>query len=121
MFGEFVVVAQPFAVQHACLVEDNRVLQAASEHKPGFSQRFDVLHETESAGAAYFLGVRVLGEVDDDLAVLGPEHWMREVDREIELETMIGLEARPFVVLAHLDRLLDAHVALERGLLLDAG
>jgi hypothetical protein len=44
----------------------------------------------------------MLGEVDDDMTVLGSEHRMRKVDREIELETVERVESRPFVAVAHL-------------------
>src|SRR6266567_1906171 len=121
VLGEFVVVAQSFAVQHAGLIEHDGVLQATAEREPRLPHRFDILHEAEGTGAAYFLGVGVLGEVDDDLPVFRSEHRVREVDREIELEAVIRLEARPLVVLAYFHRLLDAQIALARSLLLDPG
>jgi len=62
----------------------------------------------------------VLGEVDDDVPVLRSEHRVREVDREVEAEPVAGVEARPLVAVADLDRRDDAEVALRRGLLDDA-
>ena len=61
----------------------------------------------------------MLGKVDDDVPVLGSEDGMRKVDREVELEPVVGLEARPLVVQAYLDRLLDPQVAFACRLLLD--
>ena len=112
VLDELVVVAQALAVQHAEVVEHDRVLQAAAEPEPGGAHRLDVLHEAERARARDFLDVRVLGEVDDDLPVLRAEHRMREVDREVELEAVERLEARPLVAVAHLDRREDAQVVL---------
>ena len=121
VFDEFVVVAQPFAVEHARLVENDRVLQAATKPEPRGAHCLEVGHETEGAGAADFLGVGVLREIDHHVPVLGAEHRMRKIDREIELEAVVWLEARPLVVNSDLNRLLDAQIALARRLLLDSG
>src|SRR5439155_19852493 len=117
--SKLVVVTQAFAVQDARLVEHDRVLQAAAERQARGAHRLDIRHESESAGAADFLGIGMLGKVDDDVTVLGSEDGMRKVDREVQLEAMESLEARPLVVHAYLDRLLDAQVAFACRLLLD--
>ena len=61
------------------------------------------VHETKCPGARHFLDIGMLGEVDDDLPILRPEHRMREVDREVELEPVKRIESRPFVAVAHFD------------------
>ena len=88
--------------------------------RPGRAHRLDVLHEAERPRARHFLHVRMLGEIDDDVAVLGPEHRMRKIDREVQLEAVERVEARPLVAVAHLDRRAHAQVALRRRLLDDA-
>ena len=45
----------------------------------------------------------MLGEIDDDVPVLRAEHRMREIDREVELEAVVRIEARPLVAVAHFD------------------
>ena len=46
---------------------------------------------------------------------------MREIDREIEHEAVMRLEARPLVVLSRFDSRLDSQIALGYGLLDDPG
>src|SRR5207245_5338686 len=82
---------------------------------------FDVLHETEGARTAYFLGVRMLGKIDQHVAVFRAEHGMRKIDGEIEHEAMVWLEACPFIILPDLHRRLDAQVTLRCRLFFDAG
>ncbi len=118
---ELVVVAQALGVEHAVLVQHNRILQAAAQRQTRGAHGLDILHEPERSGARDFLHVRVLGEIDDDVPVLRPEHRMREVDREIELEAVERIEACPLVAVAHLDGCKDAQIALRRVLLDDAG
>src|SRR4029450_2858631 len=89
LLGELLVVAQAFAVQNARFVEHDRVLQAASQREPRGSHRLDIRHEAESAGAAHFLGIRMLSEVDEDMPVFGTEDGMRKIDREMELESIV--------------------------------
>jgi hypothetical protein len=117
---ELVVEAQALAVEDLGLVEDDRRLQAAAQAQARRPHRLDVLHEAERAGARDLAHVRMLGEVDDDVAILRAEHRMREVDAEVELEPGERVEARPLVAVAGLDGARNAQVFLRRLLLDDA-
>src|SRR6202030_2721650 len=87
VLDEFVVVTQTFAIQHARLVQHDRVLQTAAQRETGGAHRLDVLHEAERPRTGYFLHVRSAGEVDDDLPIFGAEYRVRKIDCEIESVT----------------------------------
>src|SRR5439155_7301836 len=67
VLDELVVVAQSFGIEHAEVVQHDRVLQAATEPEARRAHRFDVVHEAKCPGARHFLDIGMLGEVDDDL------------------------------------------------------
>src|SRR5438128_10470291 len=112
VLGEFVVVAQALAIEYPRLVQDDRILQAAAQRQTGSTDRFDILHETKGARAAYLLGVGVFRKIDDDVTIFRTEHRMREVDGEVEHKAVVRLEARPLIVLVDTERLLDSQIAL---------
>src|SRR6476661_6247021 len=47
VLDELVVVTKAFGVEHARLVEDDRILQTAAQREPRRAHRLDVLHEAE--------------------------------------------------------------------------
>src|SRR5207237_9067013 len=121
VLGELIIVTQALAVEDPRFIEHDRILQVAAQDKSRSAQCLNVLHEAEGSRAADFLDVGMLGEIDRDVAVFRSEHRMREIDREIEHEAVMRLEARPLVVLSRFDSRLDSQMALGYGLLDDPG
>jgi hypothetical protein len=63
----------------------------------------------------------VVEKVQIGHAGMAADDRMVELDRELDLETVVGLEARPLVAILHLDSLEHANEALGRILLGDPG
>src|SRR5678815_2846636 len=121
VLDELVLVTQAVFVEHAVIVEDDRVVHRTAQREILFAQHFDVAHEAERARAADFLDERGRREVDLGAGSAPGENRVVEVDRETDLEAVERLEPRPLVAVADDDRLLDAHEALRSGLFLDSG
>jgi hypothetical protein len=64
VLDELVGVAQAIAVEHPVFVHHDGVFQAAAQGQALVAQGFDILHETEGAGAGDFLQVGLVGEID---------------------------------------------------------
>ena len=125
VLDEFIAIAQPFAIQHAVFVEHHRIIEAAAERQPIFTKPFDFLHETESSRARHFAHIGIFGKVDSHFLPGTINRRVVEDNRERQPESLMRLEARPFITgtigLAHLDRALDTDEFLGRRLLLDPG
>ena len=117
MADELVGEAQAFRIQHAIFVEHHRVVQAAAEREAAVAQIFHLVHETKCAGTGDFLQVRRLGEIDFDRLRGALDHRVAEIDGEGKLVALVGLEARPFVAVAHFHAPRHAQEALGRRLL----
>src|SRR5512145_2371596 len=76
---ELVREAQALAVQHALLVEHDRVVEPAAERESTALQVFHLMHEAERAGACDLLQIRSLGEIDADRLRAALDHRMAEV------------------------------------------
>jgi len=119
VLDELVFVTEPVLVHHAGIVEHDRVVEIAAEREIARTQCLDVAHEAEGARPTDFLEERRRGEIHGGALRAALEDGVAELDLEVHLETVEGIEAGPLVAVLDLHRLADADEALGRALLLD--
>ncbi|SPA45666.1 conserved hypothetical protein [Cupriavidus taiwanensis] len=117
---ELVAVAQFLVVEHAVLVQHDRVVQAAAARQAHFAQGLDLVRKAEGAGAGNLAHVAGVGEIDREGLAGLVDRRVAEVDGERQLEAEERLQPRQLVAFAHFHRLLHADEGLGRILLLDA-
>src|SRR4029077_14005573 len=96
------------------------IVQVAAERQIAGAQAFQIAHEAKGPSAAYFAQERCRRKIHgSDLRVL-LERRVIEFDLEIDLEAVVGVEARPFVAVLDLQTFENPDEALRRLLFLDA-
>ncbi len=121
MAHELVAVAQFFVVQHAVLVEHDRVVQAAAAGQAHLAQGLHFMGKAEGAGAGDFAHIAGVGEIDGEGLAGLVDRGMAEIDGESQLEAKEGLQSRQLVAFTHFHGFLHADESLGRRLLLDLG
>ena len=121
MLDELVLVAEAVLVQHPVIVQHDGVVHRPAEREVARAHELEVADETEGPRAADFPQEGRRREVHAGALAVLAEDRVLELDLEVDLEALVGLEARPLVAVPDFDRLADAHETLRRGLLLDAG
>ena len=102
VLDELVLVAQAVLVEHAVVVEHDGVVHVAAEREIARPQALQIAHEAEGARTAHFAQEGGGREIHrGNLRVL-LEGRMIEFDLEIDLEAVVGIEARPLVAVLDL-------------------
>src|SRR3954465_11129918 len=81
------------------------IIQAAPESKALRAHIFNVVHKTKRPGAAYFLYVRSVLEIDNDPIVRMSEYRMLKIDAEIDPKSVVWVESHPLISLLYFHRL----------------
>src|SRR3546814_5402989 len=97
-------VAQAVVVEHAELVQDDRVVHRAAQAQVALAHVLQVAHEAEGAGSADLADVVLGRELD-----LGPrlrlgDRRLVEIDGEAQAEAGMRIEAGYLVAVAHFHR-----------------
>ena len=125
MLGEFVVVTQTAGVQHLVIVHHHGVVKPAAQRQAVDAQLLDILGEAKGARAGNVAAVVVQRQVELGTLAGGVDGRVRKVDFKAQLVAVVGLDARPFqlvaAALAHLDGFGDADKTLGHALQHDAG
>src|ERR1700722_16796973 len=121
VLDELVLVTQPVLVEHADIVQHDRILERATQRQVVRTQRLQIAHEAAGTSPADLFEERGGREIHRGTLQPAFEYRVIELDLEIDLEALERVKSRPLIAVLHAHALLDAYEALGRGLLLDAG
>ena len=94
---ELVLVAQAVLVEHAEVIQHDGVVEVAAEGEVARAHRLKVAHEAEGARAADFLEEGGRREIHRGALRAALEDRVVELDLEVDLEAVEGIELRPLV------------------------
>ena len=118
---KFVVGTKSAHVKHAELIHHDGVFKRAALGKSHRSEQLHFGHEAESARTTDGLLIGFKPQIHHGMLHGRVNRRMTESNRKIENHAVVRLQTRPFVAIAHFDRLFHAYETARHGLLQNAG